>query len=98
MRDLISREVKSTIITAKVVNVKTETIQEKSVEIYKVVLPDDAKKALQNSLSDNYMVMTIISVTPKSTMYGMSIEEFVLAAHPLDDKRRYIDTDSESQN
>lgn len=91
MRNLISREIKSTIITAKVLYVETEEIAELSTEIYEVIPEEKAKQKFEAENKDkNIMVIKILSITPKSTMYGMTIEEFVFNAHQLDERRHYI--------
>lgn len=91
MRNLISREIKSTIITAKVLYVESEEIAELSTEVYEVVPEEKAKQKFESENKDkNIMVIKVLSITPKSTMYGMTIEEFVMNAHELDEKRNYI--------
>ena len=91
MRDLISREVKSTIIKGRAFNHATGQLEEIAKEVFKVVLSDKAKSELQKALGESYTVLEVDSTTAKSQMMGMTVEEFALVAHPLDEKRRYID-------
>lgn len=92
MRDLISREVKSTLVRVKVFNHASSAVQELDKELYKVVTDSDKiKNELSKMLGSNYTVLEVMTVTPKSVMMGMSVEEFATLAHVLDDKRRYVD-------
>lgn len=92
MRDLISREVKTTLVRVKVFNHASSAVQELDKELYKVIEDTDKiKNELSKQLGSNYTVLEIMKITPKKVMMGMSIEEFATLGHILDDNRRYVD-------
>ena len=92
MRDLISREVKTTLVRVKVFKHSSSQVLELDKELYKVVTEaDKIKNELAKQLGSDFTVLEVLTITPKSVMMGMSVEEFATLAHVLDDKRRYVD-------
>lgn len=89
-RDLITRTIKGTEATAKVVNPATDVISEKVVVLGKAVTDaDKVKKLVQKQLDPATEVLIHVKeFHTVDKLYGMTIADFMAAAGELDPATR----------
>lgn len=99
-RDLITRTISGTEVIAMVADSTSNTIEEKTITLNKVVEDmEKAKKAVTKELKDtNYVLVSIKSFTKIDKLFGITVADFMAHAIELDPATRNelkADTDNE---
>lgn len=89
-RDLITRTISGTEAVAMVANSTTNTIEEKSITLNKVVEDaEKAKKLVAKELKDtDYVLVSIKSFTKIDKLFGITVADFMAHAIELDPATR----------
>lgn len=92
---MVTRTVVSTVASLMVVNLETAEVQNESVELSGTFKNNDAiLKALEKDktiLGNSIKPVQVLESKPKETIYGMSEQEFISCAKPMDEKRHIIE-------
>ena len=95
-RNMVTRTVKGTEVTVKVVNAETEQI-EQEVYVLGKSFDDDAKlkKAVAKAVPDGKILVSIVSSVAVNKCYGVPVAKFMELAVELDpEKRTALDVDT----
>ena len=89
-RDLITRTISGTEVVAMVANSTTNTIEEKTITLNKVVEDaEKAKKLVAKELKDtDYVLVSIKSFTKIDKLFGITVADFMAHAIELDPATR----------
>lgn len=88
-RDLITRTISGTKVTAKVVDANTDIISTKELVLNKVVSDTDkVKKLVTKELSEGEVLVSIVSTEKIDKLYGVTVADFMAHAIELDSATR----------
>ena len=88
-RDLITRTISGTEVVAMVANSTSNTIEEKTITLNKVVDDaDKAKKLVAKQLKDTEVLVSIKSFTKIDKLFGITVADFMAHAIELDPATR----------
>lgn len=90
-RNMVTRTVKGTEVAIKVVDKATEQIVEDTIILSKSFGENDGdklKKAVTKALSEDKILVSIVSTTPVDKCYGVPVAFFMEHATELDPKTR----------
>lgn len=88
-RDLITRTISGTKVTAKVVDANTDIISTKELVLNKVVSDTDkVKKLVTKELSEGEVLVSIVSTEKIDKLYGVTVADFMAHAIELDPATR----------
>lgn len=100
-RDLITRTISGTEVIAMVADSTSNTIEEKTITLNKVVEDmDTAKKLVAKSFKDtSYILVSIKSFARIDKLFGITVADFMAHAIELDPvTRNELNTNSDSDN
>lgn len=88
-RDLITRTISGTKVTAKVINPATDEITTKEVVLSKVVKDaNKVKKLVSKELSENEVLVSITATEQIDKLFGVTVADFMAHAIELDPTTR----------
>ena len=95
-RNMVTRTVHGTQVAVKVVDKETEQIVEDKIVLSKAFSADDTdklKKAVTKALSEDKILVSIVSTTAVDKCYGVPVSFFMEHATELDPKTRSAQTE-----
>lgn len=94
-KKMVTRTVISSVVTLMTVNLETAEVENKEIELSgqfkneKQILCVLEKN--QSLLGETIKPVQVLDVKPNETIYGMSEQEFITLAKPMDKKRHFIE-------
>lgn len=94
-KKMVTRTVISSVVTLMTVNLETAEVENKEIELSgqfknekQILSVLEKNKTL---LGEAIKAVQVLEVNPKETIYGMTEQEFIATAKPMDAKRHIIE-------